>query len=63
MKRIDLTEAKIGHHPPGAWVALSHNKVVAEGNTLQETYEKAVEKGIKEPLVVSTRPMPSTMVL
>lgn len=63
MKRIDLTEEKIGRHPKGAWVAMFRNEVVAEGKTMQEAYEKAVDKGVEEPLVVSTRPMPSTMVL
>lgn len=44
MKAIDLTEQKIGRHPHGAWVALSHNKVVAEGRTFEEAYDKAIEK-------------------
>lgn len=63
MKAIDLTEQKIGHFARGTWVALSDNTVVAEGKTFKEAYDKAVQKGVKRPLIASTEAAPATMIL
>lgn len=63
MKAIDLTEQKIGRHPQGTWVALSHNRVVAEGRIFEEAYDRAVKKGVKKPLIASTTAPPAPMIL
>jgi len=55
MPAIDMTHIYGNRTYKGKWVAMknynSNPKVVAYGNTLKETLQKAKKKGIKDPVV------------
>lgn len=55
MKAIDMTKIYGNKNYKGKWIAMenynSKPEVVASGNTLKETLEKAEKKGYEHPVV------------
>lgn len=49
--------------PPGAWVAISHYRVVAYGADMQQVLAEARKKGVREPLMIKVPDRQETMFL